>query len=77
MFDIPLDIIMTLFRNGGSGYINTILLFLILLSSRGTKRAVQDLEESLNKLEATHEARIVSIEKDIKIIDGRLSRIEK
>lgn len=78
MFDIPIDQVIGLLKpDHGASYLQTILLFLILINSRGLKKAIQDLRESLNKLEVSHEVRIGAIEHEIKSFDVRLMRVEQ
>lgn len=78
MFDLPLDQLMMLIKTEpGSGFAQSILLFMIWLNARGLKKEMRELKEGLTKLEVGHEVRLSNIENKIGTIDQRLSLIEK
>lgn len=78
MFDIPFEQLVGIFKlDHGSSYLQSILLFLILLSARGVKKDLRELKDWLTRLEIGHEVRLGNLENEYKSLDGRLSRIEK
>lgn len=81
MFDIPIEQLATILKSdSGHGFLNSFLLFLILLRSGGIKKEIALLKETLAHLsnfDVKSELRLGALEHDFKNLDGRLSLVEK
>lgn len=78
MFDIPIEQIATILKSDtGHGFLNSLLLLLILLRSGGIKKEIGLLKETLTHLDVKSEVRLGNLEHDFKTIEGRLALVEK
>ena len=75
--DIPFSTVFELLKSEpGHGLLQSGLLFMIWMSTRGLKKEVQELKETLTKMEIGYGVRIGSIENHLETHAERLDLLE-